>query len=341
MEAVFEFEKPIAALEKRIAELRALTHGEGQGEAVASGKIGTEIRAEIEGLETKVHSLIDEIYGALSPWQRVQLSRHPGRPYALDYVPLLFEDFTEIHGDRSFGDDGAMVCGLAHFENKPAVVIAQQKGRNTKQKIERNFGMARPEGYRKSERIMDLASRFRLPIFTFIDTPGAFPGMDAEERGQSEAIARAIQKMFDIESPIVATVIGEGGSGGALAVGVADRVLMQAYSTYSVISPESCASILWSDSSRQEQAASIMKMLPEDLLRLGVIDAIVPEPKGGAHRNLSEAASLLKKHLAKHLSEIYQTAESIENLKTARFAKFRRMGSLAFSDGARKKKKEV
>lgn len=316
MEAVFEFEKPIAALEKRITELRALA---------SSGN--TNFQSEIKGLENKVHVLIDEIYGALTPWQRVQLSRHPGRPYALDYVPLLFDDFLELHGDRRFSDDPAIVCGLAQFGKRSVVVIAQQKGRNTKQKIERNFGMVRPDGYRKAERVLELANRFHLPVFAFIDTPGAYPGIDAEERGQSQAIAEAIMKMFEVECPIIATVLGEGGSGGALAIGIADRVLMQAYATYSVISPESCASILWSDSSRQEEAARIMKMLPEDLLRLGAIDAIVPEPKGGAHRDLQEASALLKKHLEKHLQELSTAHKTSRSLCKERLEKFRKMGS--------------
>lgn len=319
MEAFFEFEKPIVTLEKRLRELRELAKSE-------SVDFGPEIKA----LETKVDGLIDEVYGRLTPWQRVQLSRHPNRPYAADYVSMIFTDFVELHGDRHFGDDPAILAGLAQIDGKPVAVIANQKGRTTKQKIERNFGMAKPEGYRKAIRVMKMAAQFGVPIVTFIDTPGAFPGMDAEERGQSEAIARSIMEMFELKSPIVACVIGEGGSGGALAIGVGNRVLMQEYSTYSVISPESCASILWSDSSMFETAAKIMKMTPEDLKPLGVIDAVVAEPKGGAHRDWQRAAQLLKGSLLEQLESL--THLSPDQLIADRHKKFRNMGNIAFTD---------
>lgn len=318
MEAFFEFEKPIVTLEKRLRELRELAKSE-----------KVDFSTEIQALETKVEALIDDVYGRLTPWQRVQLSRHPNRPYAADYLPLVFGDFVELHGDRLFGDDPAIISGLTNLGSRAVAVIAHQKGRNTKQKIERNFGMAKPEGYRKALRVMKLAAQFHIPIITFIDTPGAFPGLDAEERGQSEAIARCIMDMFDLESPIIACVIGEGGSGGALAIGVADRVLMQEYSTYSVISPESCASILWSDSSMNETAAKIMKMTPTDLKPLAIIDDIVPEPKGGAHRDWAMSARLLKTALIKNLDELSRLAP--KQLLSRRNKKFRDMGSLSIA----------
>ena len=316
MDAFFDFEKPIATLEKRLQELRELPKTE-----------SIDFSSEIQALESKVEELIDEIYGKLTPWQRVQLSRHPNRPYAADYLPLIFDDFVELHGDRLFGDDPAILAGLSSIDGKNVALVAIQKGRNTKQKIERNFGMAKPEGYRKDLRVMKLASQFKIPIVTFIDTPGAFPGIDAEERGQSEAIARCILEMFTLNSPIVACVIGEGGSGGALAIGVADRILMQEYSTYSVISPESCASILWSDSGRCETAAQIMKMTPEEITPLGVIDGTVPEPKGGAHRDWKTAAKFLKTAILKQLDELTKVPE--KELIAARQYKFRQMGSVA------------
>lgn len=326
MEAFFEFEKPIVTLEKRLRELRELAKSE-------SVDFGPEIKA----LETKVDGLIDEVYGRLTSWQRVQLSRHPNRPYAADYVSMIFTDFIELHGDRHFSDDPAILAGLAQIDGKPVAVIANQKGRTTKQKIERNFGMAKPEGYRKAIRIMKMAAQFGIPVITFIDTPGAFPGMDAEERGQSEAIARSIMEMFDLKSPVVACVIGEGGSGGALAIGIGNRVLMQEYSTYSVISPESCASILWSDSSMFETAAKIMKMTPEDLKPLGIVDAVVPEPKGGAHRDWQKAAQLLKGALLEQLEELTQL--SSEQLIADRQKKFRNMGNVAFTDANEENRK--
>ncbi|MGE4233642.1 MAG: acetyl-CoA carboxylase carboxyltransferase subunit alpha [Bacteriovoracia bacterium] len=323
MEAFFEFEKPIATLERKLLDLRELEKNE-----------NVDFKNEIKVLETKLDSLIDEIYEKLSPWQKVQLSRHPNRPYSLDFFPHLFDDVFELHGDRNFGDDPAIVASLARIDGRSVAVIAHQKGRNTKQKIERNFGMAKPEGYRKALRIMKLASQFHLPIITFVDTPGAYPGIDAEERGQSEAIAKCIMEMFGLESPIIACVIGEGGSGGALAMGVADRILMLEYSTYSVISPESCASILWSDSSMNETAAKIMKMTPSELKPFGVVDQVVKEPKGGAHRDWIRTAVNLREALISNLKELEKT--SLKDLLKSRHEKFRKMGQKAFSANAGK-----
>ncbi len=314
MEPFYDFEKPIVVLEKKLQELRELAQNE-----------KVDFSTEIQVLESKVNSLIDAIYGNLTPWQRVQLSRHPNRPYALDYIPLVFENFVELHGDRLFGDDPALITGFGKLGPHPVAVVAHQKGRNTKQKIERNFGMAKPEGYRKALRIMKLASQFQLPIITLIDTPGAYPGVEAEERGQCEAIARCIMEMFELECPIIACVIGEGGSGGALAIGIADRVLMQEYSTYSVISPESCASILWSDSSLNETAAKIMKMTPPEILKTKVIDAIVPEPKGCAHRDLQQSAKFLKDALLKELQLLLKF--NLKQLLLNRFKKYRQIGN--------------
>lgn len=313
-EVCYEFEKPILSLEKRLKELKEVARSE-----------NVDFSSEIKILEEKVQVLIDEIYGRLSSWQRVQLSRHPNRPYTQDYISAFVSDFIELHGDRFFSDDPALITGLGKIDEFSVAIIGHQKGRNTKQKIERNFGMAKPEGYRKALRLMKLAANFNLPIITFIDTPGAFPGVDAEERGQSEAIARSILEMFELKSPVISCVIGEGGSGGALAIGVANRILMQEFSTYSVISPESCASILWSDSSMNEKAAEIMKMTAEELMPLGVIDEIVPEPKGGAHRNWPEASQLLKKAILKHLKALKKKNSS--QLLAERQKKFRAMGT--------------
>jgi len=331
MEAFFDFEKPIVNLEKKLQDLRELATQE-----------GVDFSNEINILEKKMVSLIDETYFKLNPWQRVQLSRHPSRPYTRDYVDLLFPDFMELQGDRTFGDDQAVLGGIATWppatpgkadeDSKsssrfPVLIIGHQKGRTTKQKMERNFGMAKPEGYRKAMRLMQLADRSKMPIITFIDTPGAYPGLEAEERGQSQAIAESIQLMFELKVPNIAVVIGEGGSGGALAVGVANRVLMQEYGTYSVISPESCASILWSDSSLAERASEKLKMNPPDLLKLGVIDGIIPEPKGGAHRDWVEAARLVRKALVENFAQLFdQWEKKPEELMAARIKKFRAMG---------------
>lgn len=319
MEAYLDFERPIVHLEAKLQDLRELSQQE-----------GVDFTEEISVLETKVSRLIDETYAKLSPWQRVQLSRHPGRPYTRDYIDAIFPDFMELHGDRAFGDDQAILGGVATWNGRSVLILGHQKGRTTKQKMERCFGMARPEGYRKAMRLMDLAERTRMPVLSFIDTPGAFPGADAEERGQSQAIAESILAMFKLTVPVVAIVIGEGGSGGALAIGVANRVLMQEYSIYSVISPESCASILWSDSSLAERASERLKMNPNDLLRLKVIDQIVTEPKGGAHRDWPKAFELVRAAIDENL-EALLTDDKMkpETLKNARMAKFRELGDLA------------
>ncbi|MCM2280159.1 MAG: acetyl-CoA carboxylase carboxyltransferase subunit alpha [Oligoflexia bacterium] len=332
MEAFFEFEKPIVNLEKKLQDLRELAKAE-----------GVDFAAEISKLEKKVSQLIDETYAKLTPWQKVQLSRHPSRPYTRDYVDILFPDFLELQGDRTFSDDQAILGGVALWppvnpaqpeergtERTPVLLLGHQKGRNTKQKMERNFGMAKPEGYRKAIRLMELAERSRMPIITFIDTPGAYPGMDAEERGQSQAIAESIHAMFKLSVPTAALVIGEGGSGGALALGCANVVLMQEYSVYSVISPESCASILWSDSSLAERASERLKMSPTELLRLGVIDAIVPEPKGGAHRDLNQAGQLIRDALIKQFDPLIKSRRKAgKKLMADRLEKFRKMGEIA------------
>jgi len=341
MEAFFEFEKPIVNLEKKLVDLRELAKQEG----VDFGK-------EIGVLEKKVAKLIDETYSKLTPWQRVQLSRHPNRPYTRDYVDMLFPDFMELHGDRAFSDDQALLAGVATWpptlpgsneavstteERIPVLILGQQKGRNTKQKMERNFGMVRPEGYRKAMRMMELAERSKMPVITFIDTPGAYPGIDAEERGQSAAIAESIETMFRLSVPVVSVVIGEGGSGGALAIGIGNVVLMQEYSYYSVIAPESCAAILWSDSSLAERASEKLKPNPTELLRLGVIDAIVKEPKGGAHRDWTQAGILMREALMKNMNPLIDSMiDSMKKRKSGngtlakeRMDKFREMGKIA------------
>lgn len=335
MEAFFDFEKPIVNLEKKLQDLKELAKQE-----------GVDFGSEIAKLEKKVIQLIDDTYAKLTPWQKVQLSRHPARPYTRDYVDLLFPDFMELRGDRTFGDDQALLGGvtlwppaplandsetdsnaLVNTPRIPVMILGNQKGRNTKQKMERNFGMARPEGYRKAIRLMNLAERSRMPVITFIDTPGAYPGMDAEERGQSQAIAECIQAMFNLTVPTISVVIGEGGSGGALAIGCSHVVLMQEFTIYSVISPESCASILWSDSTLAERASERLKMNPNELLRLGVIDDIIPEPKGGAHRDPRLAAQLIREALIKHLDPLMNAGKkNPKKLMLDRMKKFRKMG---------------
>jgi acetyl-CoA carboxylase carboxyl transferase subunit alpha len=314
MDAYYEFERPITNLEKKISDLKEMSLQEKM-----------DFSSEIHALDKKLKQLIEEVYTNLTPWQRVQLSRHPTRPYSEDYIGLLFADFQELHGDRKFRDDPAIICGLARFRGQPVMVIAQQKGRGTKEKMKRNFGMAKPEGYRKAIRLMEMAGRFSIPIITLVDTPGAYPGIDAEERGQSEAIADSIMRMFDLPVPVVTVVIGEGGSGGALAIAVADRVLMQEFSTYSVISPESCASILWSDSAMAEQAAKVLRLSAPEVVKLGVVDGIVQEPQGGAHRNHQDAAALLADAIAEQLDDLLPLSGA--ELRTSRLARFRRMGA--------------
>jgi acetyl-CoA carboxylase carboxyl transferase subunit alpha len=263
--------------------------------------------------------------GSNPAWRRVQLARHPKRPHSLDYIGRIFQDFQEIHGDRNFGDDPAIVAGLAHFEGRPVMIVAEQKGRDTKQRFYRNFGMPKPEGYRKALRVMQLAAKFGRPIITFLDTPGAYPGIDAEERGQAEAIARNLREMARLSVPVVVVCIGEGGSGGALALGVGNTVLMLENAVYSVISPESCAAIIYRDSAKAEQAAAALRLTAEDLKELGLIDGIIPEPAGGAHEDHDAAAESLRQHLAARLSELENLGP--EQIVEHRYAKFRKMGN--------------
>ena len=287
-----EFEQPIAELETKIEELRYV-----QDDSAA------DISDEIQRLTKRSNTLTKDIYGKLSPWQVAQVARHPQRPYTLDYIQALFTHFEELHGDRVFGEDASIVGGLARFEGRACMVIGHQKGRDTKEKILRNFGMPKPEGYRKALRLMKLAEKFDLPVFTFVDTPGAYPGIDAEERGQAEAIGRNLFEMARLRVPIIATVIGEGGSGGALAIAVGDVVQMMQYATYSVISPEGCASILWRDSTMAPEAAEALAITASRLKTLGLIDKIVPEPLGGAHRDPQAASQSLRKALIEALKQ--------------------------------------
>jgi len=306
-----EFEKPLQEIENRILQLRAADETDS-------------VRSEITRLEGRLGKLQQKIYGNLTAWQRAQVARHPKRPHTLDLYQLLLEDFVELHGDRMFGDDKAIVGGLARFEGEPVVVIGHQKGRDTRENIARNFGMPHPEGYRKALRLMQLGGKFRTPVITFIDTPGAYPGVGAEERGQAEAIARNLREMAGLVTPIVCVVTGEGGSGGALAIGVGNRVLMLEHAIYSVISPEGCAAILWGDAAKAPEAAQLMRVTAPDLLRLGAIDAIVREPAGGAHRNWAETAAHLRVALSDHLWEL--RSKSGEELVEERYDRFRRIG---------------
>jgi acetyl-CoA carboxylase carboxyl transferase subunit alpha len=310
MKTIFlDFEQPIADLE---AKIEALTPDAG-----AEGKVDTS--AEIASLRKKIASQTKSIYGKLSAWQISQVARHPQRPYSLDYIRGLCTDFQELHGDRAFADDPAIVGGLARFQGEPVVVIGHQKGRDTKERQYRNFGMPRPEGYRKAMRLMRLAEKFHLPVLTFIDTPGAYPGIDAEERGQSEAIARNLYVMAELKTPIICTVIGEGGSGGALAVGVGDRMLMLQYATYSVISPEGCASILWKSADKAPLAAETLGITAPRLKSLGLVDDIVEEPMGGAHRDPDAMMEALRQQLTEALAEVRQAP--LDALLNARYAR--------------------
>ncbi len=310
---VLEFEKPLVELEKRIQEMRDLSDSQ-----------NLELQEEIERLEAKARKLRQEIYAKLTRWQRVQLARHPDRPYTLDYVQRVFDDFFEIHGDRAFGDDPAIVTGLGHIEGQPVVLVGHQKGRDTKEKLYRNFGMPHPEGYRKALRAMRLAAKFNRPVVSLVDTPGAYPGIGAEERGQAEAIARNLFEMSRLPVPIVVIIIGEGASGGALGIGVGDRVLMLENTWYSVISPEGCAAILWRDAAKAPQAAEAMKLAPKDLLEMKVIDEIVPEPLGGAHRDPDGAAKIVKETILKEIEAL--KAVPAEQLVEQRIQKYARMG---------------
>jgi acetyl-CoA carboxylase carboxyl transferase subunit alpha len=288
-----EFEQPIAELEAKIDELRYI-----------GDDADVNINDEVTKLEAKSKALTESIFSGLSSWQISQLARHPQRPYTMEYIVRLFSEFHELHGDRCFADDHAIIGGVARFEGIPVMVIGQQKGRDTREKLHRNFGMPRPEGYRKALRLMHMAERFGLPVFTFIDTPGAYPGIGAEERGQSEAIARNLFVMSALRTPVICTVIGEGGSGGALAIGIGDRTLMLQYSTYSVISPEGCASILWKSADKAEDAAEALGITSERLLELGLIDRVVEEPLGGAHRDVDAMADNLKSALLEELQQL-------------------------------------
>ncbi len=288
-----DFEQPIAELEAKIEALR-----------FASKDSDININEEIKRLKTKSKKLTESVFSSLTPWQISQLARHPQRPYSLDYIDRIFTDYQELHGDRLFGDDSAMVGGLTRLDDRPVVVIGHQKGRDTREKVERNFGMPRPEGYRKALRLMQIAERFRLPVITLIDTPGAYPGVGAEERGQSEAIARNLYAMSKLKTPIVSAVIGEGGSGGALAIGVCDRTLILQYATYSVISPEGCASILWKSADKATIAAEAMGITSQSLEKFGLIDEVVPEPLGGAHRDFDLIARTLATALSSALDEL-------------------------------------
>lgn len=315
--SVLPLEKPIVELERRIAELRRL------------GQVDPRFADELRRLETEVEAVQRRTYAKLTPWQAVQLSRHPARPYTNDYIAGLVRDFHELAGDRLYADDPAIVGGLALFDDTPVVVVGQQKGRGTKENVLRNFGMPRPEGYRKARRLMELAGRFRLPVISFIDTPGAHPGIGAEERGQAEAIAHNLRVMAGLPVPVIAIVIGEGGSGGALAIGVANRLLMLQYATYSVISPEGCASILWKDGSRAPHAASILRLVAPDIVELGVADELIAEPPGGAHRAPEKAIQAVREALRKHLAELRSLDAAA--LVEQRYQKYRRMG--AFCQG--------
>jgi acetyl-CoA carboxylase carboxyl transferase subunit alpha len=288
-----DFEQPIAELEGKIEELRFVQDDS-----------ALDISEEIRRLQKKSQALTRDIYAKLNAWQVSQVARHPQRPYTLDYVSGLFSDFTELHGDRAFADDPAIVGGMARFNGEPVMVIGHQKGRDTKEKIHRNFGMPRPEGYRKALRLMRLAEKFRMPIFTFIDTPGAYPGIGAEERGQSEAIARNLYVMAELQTPIICSIVGEGGSGGALAIGVGDRMLILQYSTYSVISPEGCASILWKSADKAPVAAETLAITADRLKALGLVDQIVEEPLGGAHRDWDAMFHTMRRALADQLAEL-------------------------------------
>ena len=308
-----DFEQPIAELEAKIEELRYVN---------ADSEIN--IGEEIKRLQKRSNDLTRSIFSSLTSWQISKVARHPNRPYTLDYIERIFTDFNELHGDRSFADDPAIITGVARLDGEPVVVIGQQKGRSTQDRIYRNYGMPKPEGYRKAKRIMELAERFRMPIFTFIDTPGAYPGVGAEERGQSEAIANNLRLMSGLRTPIIATVIGEGGSGGALAIGVADAVFMLEYSTYSVISPEGCASILWKSADKAKDAAEAMGITSNRLREVGLVDQIVREPLGGAHRNYAEIAESLKELLRREIGGLVNLP--LDALVTRRQEKIRAYG---------------
>lgn len=319
MEYTLEFERPVFELENQIRELTDASNGP-----------NIDLSAEINALKAKVNKLIQDIYQNLTPWERTLLSRHPQRPHAIDYVEQIFTDFHEVHGDRRFSDDPSMLAGFAFLEGQRVAVLGIEKGRKTQEKIKRNFGMANPEGYRKALRVMEMASQFGMPVVTFVDTPGAYPGIGAEERGQAQAIAENLEKMFGVKVPIISVVIGEGGSGGALGIAIADKVLMMEYSVYSVISPESCASILWSDPKMAETAANALQLSPQKALELKVVDGMIQEPIGGAHRYPAEAIKAVKATLVKELKALSKL--SVDDLMGLRFEKFRQAGNSTLVD---------
>lgn len=313
LESVLDFERPISELEQEIEKVKSL---------VAAGDMSLSVK--LGKLEAKLDVLKKKVYGNLSSWQKVQLARHPQRPYTQDYIKLLMTDFMELHGDRKFADDLALVSGFASFEGIPVLVMGQQKGRNVKENLERNFGMAKPEGYRKALRLVQLAEKFNIPVITFVDTPGAYCGIEAEERGQAEAIAHNLYNMSDLKTPIIVIVIGEGGSGGALGIGVGDKIYMLENSIYSVISPEGCASILWRDASKAALAAETMKITAKDCLNFGVIDEIIPEPLGGAHHSYEEAAENIRKVLRRDIKDLVKIVP--DELIKKRYEKIRSWG---------------
>ncbi len=329
-EFLLDFEKPVVELEKKILSLK-----------VSAEHSKIDFSSEIAELEEKKEKLKKEIYGSLTSWQKVMLARHPSRPYTLDYVKIICENFVELHGDRAFGDDPALVCGLATIDNKPVVVIGHQKGRTIQENIDRNFGMAHPEGYRKALRLMKMAEKFNRPIITFIDTAGAYPGIAAEERGQAEAIARNLREMSYLDVPVVSIVIGEGGSGGAIGIGVANRVAMLENAYYSVISPEGCAAILFRDASKSKEATEALKITAKDLLKNGVIDEIIKEPVGGAHVDAVETAMNIKRFINKSLASLSKMSK--QELADDRYMKFRKIGvfeeqTIKQKKGSKKKK---
>jgi acetyl-CoA carboxylase carboxyl transferase subunit alpha len=311
MDPTSKAQRELEHIEKQIAQLEAAA-GDNQ-----------DAHRQLQHLQEQVHELRSQLHAHFDAWQKTELARHPQRPYTLDYVERLFTDWSEIHGDRAFADDPAIVCGLARFHGHEVLVLGHQKARDTKQKVRRNFGMPNPEGYRKALRAMRLAEKFGRPVFTFVDTPGAYPGLGAEERGQAEAIARNLREMARLQVPILTTITGEGGSGGALAIAIADRVLMMENAIYSVISPEGCASIMWRDAAKKEIAAQALRITAKDLMELGCVDDLVPEPEGGAQKDHEAAAALLDAALQKHFAEIRSLPTP--NLLAARYEKFRRM----------------
>ena len=312
-----EFERPIVELEQKIHELKALGAHKSKG-------VHLDLKDEIGQLEEKLQTLRQQVYKSLSPWQRVQMARHPKRPYTLDYIAQFMPDFIELHGDRLFGDDKALIGGFAKFEGRPVMIVGHQKGRDTKENLYRNFGSAHPEGYRKALRLMQMGGKFHVPVFCFIDTPGAYPGIGAEERGQAQAIAYNLREMTSIPVPIITVVIGEGGSGGALGIGIGDRILVMENAYYSVISPEGCAAILWKDRAKAPEAAASLKLTAPDLKALNIIDDVVPEPLGGAHRDLAQSAENLKAVIKRNLEELLKLGT--RQLLAGRQEKYRRMG---------------